>query len=116
MPILIATAKGDRENLKGLLRAVVDVVEWRQSPDDPKRGDALVRLFELPPDLWQPQTPKTTRPDEPLISSSGRKNGSPTRTRTWDMVINSHLFVFPSSEVAEGNWLSVAVGGRTQFQ
>jgi hypothetical protein len=72
LPLLIETANknGDRENLKGLLQAVVDVIEWRQSADDAKKGEALVRLYELPPGLWA--TPETARPDEPLIGSSGR--------------------------------------------
>jgi hypothetical protein len=74
LPVLIdlADKNGDRENLKSLMRAVIDVIEWRQSPEDPKKGDALVRLYELPPGLWTPQGAETTRPDKPLISSSGR--------------------------------------------
>ena len=76
LPLLIETANknGDRENLKGLLQAVVDVIEWRQSPEDSKKGEALVRLYELPSGLWAPEA---ARPDEPLIGSSGRKEWLP---------------------------------------
>lgn len=79
IPMLIdhAQKKGYREDLKTLLRGVVDRIEWRHNPDDPKKGDAAVRLFELPTG-WAHPGEKKGQPDEPLISSPGRPEWLPT--------------------------------------
>ncbi len=47
-----AVRLGIHEELKALLQAVIDVVIWRQDPDDPKRGEALLQLFPLSEDFW----------------------------------------------------------------
>jgi hypothetical protein len=46
---------GTRQELTNLLQTVIDDVEWRQDPKDPKRGEALIKLYEL----WA----RRTRPD-----------------------------------------------------
>ncbi|MCC6333699.1 MAG: recombinase zinc beta ribbon domain-containing protein [Myxococcales bacterium] len=73
IPRLIAFAekKGHRDELKALLSGVVDRIEWRHNPDDPKKGEAAVRLFELP-EGWAHPGQKVKQPGEPLISSPGR--------------------------------------------
>ena len=34
--------------LRGLLQAVIDVVEWREDEADPRRGTATIMFYELP--------------------------------------------------------------------
>ncbi len=38
-----------REELQAVLKSVVKVIEWRQDPVDPKKGEALIELYELRP-------------------------------------------------------------------
>ncbi len=47
-----AQQAGTPHELQALLRAVIDVVEWRQDPADPKKGDAHIKLFPLSEDFW----------------------------------------------------------------
>lgn len=43
-----AVRKGARQEIRSLLQSLVDVVEWRESPGDPTRGEAVIQLFPLP--------------------------------------------------------------------
>jgi site-specific DNA recombinase len=43
-----AQSKGADKELHALLRAIIDQVEWRPNPDDPKSGEALIQMFPLP--------------------------------------------------------------------
>lgn len=73
LPFIIDRAEkiGARDELKTLLQTVLEVVEWRQSPEDPKRGEALIKLRELSPGFWA-EAPNEERPDERVNSSPGR--------------------------------------------
>ena len=73
-----AEKKGHRDELKALLSGVVDRIEWRHSPDDPKKGEAAVRLFELP-DGWAHPSQKMKQPGEPLIRACPQNQASQIR-------------------------------------
>lgn len=57
VPQLLDDARrvGAHDELRALVQALVDAVEWRQSPDDPKRGEALISLYPLPDLLARPE-------------------------------------------------------------
>lgn len=69
--VLFDAAKraGAREELRDLLRSIVDVIEWREDANDPKKGEALVLLFAplnglIPADGDRLKTPETTQPND----------------------------------------------------
>jgi hypothetical protein len=43
-----ARRQNAHQELRELLRAVIDVVEWRQDKDSPKKGEAFIQLYPLP--------------------------------------------------------------------
>ena len=55
---------------------MIDGVEWRQDAKDPKRGEALIKLYELPAEFGLKRQ-KNGRPDELVNSSSGRQDWLP---------------------------------------
>jgi ribosomal protein L34E/DNA-binding transcriptional MerR regulator len=50
LPYLFEEARKQNayKELHALLQAVIDVVEWREDPASPKKGDALIQLYPLP--------------------------------------------------------------------
>jgi septal ring factor EnvC (AmiA/AmiB activator) len=50
LPYLFAEARKQNAHreLQALLQAVIDVIEWREDPASPKKGDALIQLYPLP--------------------------------------------------------------------
>jgi predicted nucleic acid-binding Zn-ribbon protein len=62
LPSIIDEAErlGARQELKSLLQTVIDGVEWRQDPKDPKLGEALIRLYELPAEFGLKRQKKPT--------------------------------------------------------
>lgn len=44
--------------------AIIDVIEWRPSAEAPKKGEALIQLFELPNDNFVDEAPKNERPGD----------------------------------------------------
>jgi hypothetical protein len=71
LPFILDGAErlGARQELKNLLRTVVDDSEWSQDPED--------QVFELPA-AFAFGRPKSERPDEPC-GSSGRSKLAPWR-------------------------------------
>ena len=72
LPTLIDEARRLKahEDLRGLLQAVIDVVEWRPDPEDAKRGEALIQLFDLPQDFWSSTGAEKKKPSDPLLGGS----------------------------------------------
>jgi hypothetical protein len=66
-----AQSSGAQAELQGLLRAVIDVVEWWPDPTCPKTGEALIQLFQLPAGFWQRADGK----EQPGVTQGG--SGSP---------------------------------------
>jgi len=67
----LAREQGAHELLRGPLRAVVDVVEWREDDGDPTKGTATIMLYELPEGFWASvEAQKEERPSE-LPSNGG---------------------------------------------
>ncbi len=67
LPALLDEAReqGAHELLRGLLQAVVDVVEWREDVGDPKKGTATILFYELPEGFWDAaEAQKEERPGE----------------------------------------------------
>lgn len=67
LPALLDEARelGAQELLRGLLQAVVDVVEWREDEGDPKKGTATIMFYELPEGFWAAvEAQKEERPGE----------------------------------------------------
>ncbi|MHB8877484.1 MAG: recombinase family protein [Myxococcaceae bacterium] len=58
------------EELRGLLQSVVNVIEWRPDPENPRRGEALIKLFELPKDFWSVEGSENKQPSAPLLGGS----------------------------------------------
>ena len=48
-----AQKQGALAELRGLLQMVINVVEWRESPDDQRKGQALIQQFEVPEPFWK---------------------------------------------------------------
>jgi hypothetical protein len=48
-----AREQGAHEEVRALLQAGVDVVEWREEAADPTRGTATIQFFELPDGFWE---------------------------------------------------------------
>jgi hypothetical protein len=67
LPVLLDAVqqKGSRADLRDVIQRVVDVVEWRQDPNDSKQGKALIRLFPLavPEGVNRDGSGSTTCPD-----------------------------------------------------
>lgn len=72
LPRLIDEAKRLKahDELKGMLQAVIDVVEWRPDPAEPKRGEALIQLFDLPKDFWSTEDAEKESPAKPVLGGS----------------------------------------------
>ena len=73
LPALLDQAReqGAHDLLRGLLQAVIDVVEWREDEADPRRGTATIMLYELPEGFWEAiEAQKEERPNEPLSNGS----------------------------------------------
>ena len=67
----LARERGAHELLRGLLQAVIDVVEWREDEADPRRGTATIMFYELPEGFWEAiEAQKEERPNEPLSNGS----------------------------------------------
>ncbi len=67
LPALLDQAReqGVHELLRGLLQAVVEVVEWREDEGDPKKGTATILFYELPKGFWAAvEAQKEERPGE----------------------------------------------------
>jgi len=81
LPALFAAArKANAANeLRQLLREVVDVIDWRPEAGNPKAGQALIQLYELPPGFWSDDTSgEKKRPNAPMLSGSlGRQHQLP---------------------------------------
>lgn len=61
-----AREQGAHEEVRALLQAVIDVVEWREEAGDPTRGTATIQFFELPEGFWAGyQAQKGEQPGEP---------------------------------------------------
>jgi site-specific DNA recombinase len=81
-----AIAADAREELRDVLRAIIDVVEWREDPSEPRSGEALIQLFEIPAGFWAPEKDK---PDDPAavnqrfvgLSRLAPRRGLEPRTR-----------------------------------
>ncbi len=78
LPQLFAAARKANAalELRQLLREVVDVVEWRPDANNPKAGQALIQLYELPKGFWDESAePEKERPNAPVLSGSlGRQS------------------------------------------
>ena len=67
-----ALAQGAHEELRALLQAVIDVVEWREDSANPSQGTATIQFFELPEGFWADYgAQKEEQPREPMPLSSG---------------------------------------------
>ena len=81
LPKLLQRAKkaDAAEDLREVLREVVDVVEWAQDPESERKGEARIRLFELPRGFWSTDAvPESFRPSAPPLSGSlGRQQWLP---------------------------------------
>ncbi len=51
-------------------------IDWVQDPNDPKQGEALIKLCELPPEFGLERL-KAERPGEPVNRSPGRQEWLP---------------------------------------
>ena len=76
-----ALTAGVEADVKELLRAVIDVVEWRENPENPKQGTALIQLFELPSGFGLDDGQKNEQPCKPL---NGGSQGCPNWLRGED--------------------------------
>ena len=76
-----ALEAGAEQEVKDLLLSVIDVVEWRQSADDPKKGTALIQLFELPEGFGLEEQVKKEQPSK---SPEGGSLGCPDWLRGED--------------------------------
>ncbi|MBL8950721.1 MAG: hypothetical protein JNK82_08095 [Myxococcaceae bacterium] len=78
LPTIIDKAEriGAREELKALLYRIIDGIDWVQDPKDPKKGEALIKLCELPAEFGLERL-KAARPGEPVNSSPGRQEWLP---------------------------------------
>lgn len=76
------TAKGTREELRTVIQRVIDVVEWKQDPENSKAGSAKIRLFPLaaPLGVKRGGSGSTTCPE--WLPSPGR-----SRTKPWRLVL-----------------------------
>lgn len=61
LPLLLDEAEriGAGLELHTFLRQVIDVIEWKQSPTNPKEGTAEIQLFELP-GFWSAEEGEAT--------------------------------------------------------
>lgn len=74
LPALLAAAmkRKDRLRLKQLLQTIIYEVVWTQNRENPKQGEATMKLLSLPSGYWAKKaSPDAEQPGEPLISSSG---------------------------------------------
>ncbi len=62
---------GARQELKNLLNHLIGGIDWIQNPEDPKRGEALIKLLDLPAEFGLLQQPEKEQRDE-LVNSSSR--------------------------------------------
>src|SRR6185437_10449659 len=76
VPHLLAEAQrvGAHDELRALIQALVDVVEWRQGADDPKEGEALISLYPLPTLLGRSGEPPSEAVNRPAGCSSSRQD------------------------------------------
>jgi site-specific DNA recombinase len=78
VPYLLTEAQrvGAHDELRALVQAIVEVVEWRQNPERPKEGEALIELFPLPDLLARPVA-------DPATGSVNRSVGGSSCRQDW---------------------------------
>lgn len=64
-----AREQGAHEEVRALLQAIIDVVEWRENTTDRTRGTATIQFFELPSGFWERTSAhKIEQHNEPLLN------------------------------------------------
>jgi hypothetical protein len=71
----------------GLVSSIVKVVEWNESEGDSTSGQCRISYFEQPTSGWPPKNPANR-----MVNHGSLRviSGSPSRTRTYNLVVNSH--------------------------